>query len=303
MHIDQRYNSISSFLNNRFGRKVYKVSIQAGLTCPNRDGSKGTGGCIYCNPESNLPFVSRGKDIPEQLREGIEYVKGRHRAGMFIPYFQHYSNTYAPSGVLRKMFFEAIGHRDVVGLAVSTRPDCLDNGVLDVLSEVSREVLLWLELGLQSAHDHTLKLINRGHTAAEFADAVRRANERGIMTCAHIILGLPGETPSDTMDTIAFLRGLRTGGVKIHNLHVLKDTPLAGMHERGELSCLSLEGYASLVVDCLERLPKDVLIHRFNSHSPRRLTIAPLWSVNKLGTMNAVHDELERRDSWQGKLL
>lgn len=300
----QRYNSLNQFLKNKFGTKVYKVSLFGGFTCPNRDGSKGLGGCIYCNPLSNLPLISSGESIKEQVAEGIGYVKKRHHgASKFISYFQHYSNTYGDISKLKKIYETAIDHTDIVGLAVSTRPDCLERGTLNLLNELNKRTFIWLEFGLQSAHDKTLKLLNRGHTVKEFEDAVKKAHELGIMTCAHIILGILGETHEDMIATIKFLTDLKVGGVKIHNLHILKDTKLSQMYEKGEIKPLSLQKYASLVVDCLERLPKETIIHRFNSHSPRNLTIAPLWSVNKLLTLNAVHEELIKRNTWQGKLI
>lgn len=298
----ERYNSLSSFLKNKFGEKVYKVSLNGGFTCPNRDGSKGSGGCIYCNPESNQPLSKCSESIKEQLFRDIDYIKKRHRGTKkFISYFQHFSNTYKPAPELKKLYHEAISHPDVVGVAISSRPDCLNDETLKLLEQLNNETFLWLEFGLQSANDRTLDLLNRGHTSADFASAVKRAHGCGIMTCAHIILGLPNETHDDMMKTIALLAELKVWGVKLHNLHILKDTPLAKMYEEGKVPALSLEEYARLVVDCLERLPKETIIHRFNSHSPRRLTIAPAWSVNKLATMNAVHNELERRDAYQGK--
>jgi radical SAM protein (TIGR01212 family) len=297
----ERYNALNQFLKDKFGVKVYKVSLHGFFSCPNRDGTKGLGGCIYCNPESNLPSRACNKPVKTQLLEGIDGVKKRHHADKFISYFQHYSNTYRDAKELRRLYLEALDHPDVVGLAVSTRPDCIDDGVLKLLEELNGKTYLWVELGLQSAHDGTLKFLNRHHTIADFTRAIGRLRASGILTCAHVILGLPGETRADMMDTIDFLVAEKIGGIKIHNLHVLKDTPLAKMYAEGAVKTLSLEDYACLVVDCLERLPKEVLIHRFNSHSPRWMTVAPEWSINKLGTMNAVHDELLRRDSWQGK--
>ncbi len=306
-----RYNSLSTFLKERFGEKVFKVSLWGGMTCPNRDGSKGSGGCIYCNPLSNRPFVSAGRTVKEQLVEGIEYARKRHRANKLIAYFQHYSNTYGNIEELRRLYNDAICHPDIVGLAVSTRPDCLEPETWNLLEHLNARTFLWLELGLQSAKEETLKFLNRGHTVKDFTDAVDAAHRHGIKVCAHIILGLPGETRQDMLDTIKFLAEHKVWGVKIHNLHVLKDTPLEKMYNvaqdfspannKEKIKCLTLEEYASLVVDCLEHLPKDVVIHRFNSHSPRELTVAPLWSINKLATLNAVHNEISRRDTYQGK--
>ena len=289
---------------------MFKVSLWGGMTCPNRDGTKGSGGCIYCNPASNRPFISSGKDVKEQVAEGILYARKRHRAGKLIAYFQHYSNTYGDISKLQQLYNDAIAHPDIVGLAVSTRPDCMELGTWNLLKHLNTRTFLWLELGLQSANDETLKLLNRGHTVKDFSDAVEAAHKHGIKVCAHIILGLPNETHADVMTTIKFIADHKVWGVKIHNLHVLKDTPLEKMYyvaqdfsPANKIKCLTLEEYASLVVDCLEHLPKDVVIHRFNSHSPRELTVAPSWSVNKLATLNAVHEKLTKRDSCQGKLI
>jgi radical SAM protein (TIGR01212 family) len=303
MQLHYKYNSLNLYLKQKFGAKVFKVSLNGNFSCPNRDGAKGTGGCIYCNPESNRPFISTGNTIREQLLEGIEYAKKRHRAAKFISYFQHYSNTYADLDTLKSLYNDAISDPDVVGLAISTRPDCLTDEILDLLKEMSRKTFLWLELGLQSANDATLKFLNRRHSVKEFADAAMVAAKNNIKICAHIILGLSGETRSDLSNTIELLNKLKIWGVKIHNLHVLKDTPLAEMFERGEIHILELQEYASMVVDCLELFDPKILIHRFNSHSPKNLTIAPEWSVNKLAILNAVHAQLLNRGTWQGRLF
>jgi len=298
--ISNRYNSLGVFLRNKFGTKVYKVSLNGGFSCPNLDGTKSRDGCIYCNPKSNRPEMCAGRNIAEQVAEGIEYMRKRHHASKFIAYFQHHSNTYAPQERLERHYNDAISHNDIVGLAISTRPDCITSETVDVLRRFNKRTFLWLELGLQSANDGTLQLINRRHTVEDFKRAVAVAHSNDILTCAHIILGLPGETRSDMMATIDLLAETGIGGVKIHNLHVLKDTKLADMYRTGNIRILSLEEYAGLVVDSLERLPKDVLVHRFNGHSPRNLTIAPKWSINKLATLNAVHRELSERDTFQG---
>ncbi|MBI2093025.1 MAG: TIGR01212 family radical SAM protein [Deltaproteobacteria bacterium] len=299
----ERYNSIGNYLKQKFGAKVFKVSLNGNFSCPNRDGIKGTGGCIYCNPESNRPFISQGNTIKEQLLEGIEYAKKRHQAAKFISYFQHYSNTYADPKELKSLYNDAISDPDVAGLAISTRPDCLTADILDLLSEINQKTFLWLELGLQTANDATLRTLNRHHSVKDFENAAILAVKNGIKICAHIILGLPGETRSDLLNTIELLNNLKIWGVKIHNLHVLKETELAKMYARGEIRILELQEYASMVVDCLELLDPKILIHRFNSHSPKDLTIAPEWSVNKLAILNSVHNELLKRGTWQGRLF
>ena len=297
------YRSINTFLKEKFGERVYKISLGASFTCPNRDGTKSTGGCIFCNPESNHPGRSIEKPISEQLESGVQEVLKRHHSTKFIAYLQHYSNTYADSARLKKIYAESIAHKDIVGLAVSTRPDCLDDGALEALKEISQKTFLWVELGLQTANDATLQFLERHHTKEEFVDAARKLRAAKIMTCAHMILGLPNEKSEDVFKTVALLNDEQIDGVKIHNLHVLKNTRLEKLYNDGALKVLELDEYASLVVDCLERFSPQMLIHRFNSHSPRALTVAPLWSVNKLATLNAVHSELARRDTFQGKLF
>lgn len=301
-----RYNSLNRYLKDRFGEKVYKVSLDTGLTCPNRDGTKGTGGCIFCNPEAGTTLTSKRElfgSLEEQLSAGIDYVRGRHGSGRFIAYFQQYSNTYAPAKQLREWYNDAIRRDDVVGLAISTRPDCIAEDVYPLLAEMRDKTYLWVELGLQSAHDETLKKIRRGHDVAEFSEALRRLQELGIPVCAHMIIGLPGEGKKEVLETVKFLNDHKISGIKIHNLHVLKDTELANIYYRGEYKPLTLEEYGDLVIETLEHLSPEVLIHRFNGHSPRDLTIAPMWSINKLATLNYIEEELERRDTWQGKAL
>lgn len=303
MQATPRYNSLNVFLRKQFGEKVYKVSLNGGFSCPNLDGYRSDEGCIYCNPASNMPEKTAGIDIKDQVVTGIANLKKRHGASKVISYFQHYSNTYASKKELMRLYEEAIDNKDVVGLAISTRPDCINEETIEVLSELKKRTFVWLEIGLQSAHNKTLQMLNRHHTVEDFTRAVGLAHEASIMTCAHIILGLPLETKKEMLKTITYLADIKIGGVKIHNLHVLKDTRLEEMYNNGEFNVLTLEEYAGLVVDCLEHLPKEVLIHRFNGHSPRNLTVAPMWSVNKLGTLNAVHNELLKRDSWQGKMV
>jgi len=295
-----RYNPISRFLKERFGCRVFKVSLNAGLTCPNRDGTKGIGGCIYCQPSTLIPFTySYGMTIKEQLKRGMDYIRRRHKAERFIAYFQINTNTYAPLKVLEGLYREAIEEPDVVGLAISTRPDCVDDKVMGLLSELSQGRCLWLELGLQSSKDRTLGFINRGHTVKDFEDAVEMARERDIPVCAHIILGLPGETREDMLDTARFLARLNIWGVKVHNIQVHKGTRLEDMYKKGEFLPIGLDEYISLVVDILEVLPPDTLIHRLSGDTPRRFLVAPEWA-NKGVILEKIHRLMEERETYQG---
>lgn len=310
--MNNRYNSINPWLRQHFGRKVFKVSLESGCGCPNKDSALGKNGCVYCRLDSCHPatsFKSDGvsqsdgakKKIREQLNEGIQYTRKRHKAELFIGYFQSGSNTHASAHVLEPMFFEAIDHPNVVGLAISTRPDCIGKDHIKLFRGLKKKTMLWVELGLQSAHNTTLTEIKRGHTAADFETACIMLKSIHVPICAHVILGLPGETPSMMVDTAHFLNRLNIWGVKIHNLHILKGTELETKFLNGEISLPSLQEYSSWVTDFLEELNPNILIHRVNSHSPRHLTIAPDWSINKLAIFNAVEKELEQKNSWQGK--
>lgn len=287
--MDKPYITLSEFLKGKFGEKVFKVALEAGFTCPNRDGSKGTGGCIYCNSETLVPLSYTGEDIKGQILAGMEKVRRRHNANKFIAYFQINSNTYAPIDYLKKVYREAL-LPDIVGLAVSTRPDCVDYEVLDLLKELKKERFLWLELGLQTANDSTLLSINRGHTASEFKDAAERARLSGIDVCAHVIIGLPDETRDDMLATARFLRDSRVWGVKFHQLQVLKDTPLLKLYEEGKVKTLSLDEYASIVADSLMILPTSTVIHRLSGDAPLKYLVAPRWGANKF----IVAEQIER---------
>ncbi|MBN1283331.1 MAG: TIGR01212 family radical SAM protein [Proteobacteria bacterium] len=304
--MNNRYNSINDLLRARFGERVYKVTLESGLGCPNRDGTRGGSGCSFCSEEALVPTTLLGKSgaarpMREQLREGVEYIGKRHGAAKVIAYLQDGSNTHGPVPVVERILCESIDHPSVVGLAVSTRPDCIEIEHARLLSRLADRSMLWVELGLQSAHDVTLERIGRGHTVARFESACRLLNGHAVPVCAHVILGLPGEDRAMIMETARFLNRAKVWGVKIHNLHILRGTRLEREYNEGSVWIPSLEGYARLACDFLEELSPSIVIHRLNAHGPRRLTVAPEWSVNKLGVMNAVHAELARRDSRQGK--
>lgn len=299
-----RYRKVNRFLREAFGERVYRVGLRGGFTCPNRDGSLGEGGCVFCNPASNEPLgYEPGMSVTEQLEWGIEYVRERHGNEKFIAFFSDYTATYAELDRLERLYREAIAHPGVVGLALSTRPDCLSPEILDLLQRIARDTFLWVELGVQSARDSSLELIRRHHTVADSRRAIAALRERGIAVSAHVILGLPGETGEEMDATARFLAESGVHGVKIHNLHVVEGTSLAETYRRGEHRPLELAEYAGLAARFLERIPPWVVIQRISGEAPRRITVAPAWSVNKLAVMNAVEDELERRDTWQGKAL
>jgi len=295
------YNDLNSFLRDKFGGKVYKVSIDAGFTCPNLDGKISKDGCIFCNNESIFPKGhDRTKEPIVQLEEGIEYIKKRHKADKFIAYLQPFSNTYASLGALKKIYDPLIKSDQIVALAASTRPDCVNDEVLDYLETLQREKYLWLELGLQSSHSGTLKRINRGHSYGDFLKAFGKATERRIDVCVHIILGLPEETPKMMIETVKKLSTLGIFGIKMHSLHVLKNTKLCEEYLKGDIKLMDLDSYVNTVVKCLEVMDPKIVIHRLTGEGPKELTVAPNWVLNKLAVLNAVKAELLKKGSYQG---
>jgi len=300
----QRYRKLNTFLRSTFGEKVYRVGLSGGFSCPNRDGSKGSGGCLFCNPASSEPlgFIP-GASLSEQFAKSVQYINWRHSAEKFIAFFQDYTTTYADVSDLEAMFREVLSFPGVVGLALGTRPDCLSDEILSVLERIAKDTFLWVELGIQSAHDKTLTLLNRCHTVAESIWAIAALQARHIAVSGHVILGLPGESSEDMLATARLLAETGIQGVKIHNLHVVEDTVLAKMYRRGEYEALTLQEYIDLAITFLEHLPPSVIIQRLSGEAPRRFTVAPDWSVNKLAVVNAIARELEARNSWQGKGL
>jgi len=299
----KRFNSFNRVLRDGFDVRVYKIGLRLDFTCPNRDGKVAVGGCIYCNNSSHTPANYQPRlSVTEQLEQGAAAIRRRHKAERFIAYFQSYSNTYDDVGRLEKLYREALAFPGVVGLAIATRPDCVADAVLDLLAQLARETYLWLELGLESMRDRTLKWLNRGHDLAQYVDAVERAQVHGLRICTHLILGFPGESRDEMLQTADFFNRLAIDGLKLHNLHVLKNTMLEKYYLAGEVPLLSQADYAALVVDFLERLNPEIVMHRLSAEAHRAITVAPAWSVDKRGMHNAIHRELLRRDAWQGRL-
>lgn len=299
----KRYHDFNSDLRRMFGCRVQKITVDAGLDCPNRDGTLSTDGCIYCNARgSGTGLHARGISITEQLLRGKQALAKRYRAEKFIAYFQSYTNTYAPVEILARLYAEALAVEDVVGLSIGTRPDCVTAPVLDLLADYARSRLVWVEYGLQSAHDPTLERINRGHDAAAFRRAVEMTRGRGIRICAHIILGLPGETPEMMHATARFLAGLHIDGVKIHLLYVIRGTPLERLYRQREYRCLERDAYVELVCDFLERLPEETVIQRLTGDPHPEELVAPRWALGKAETLARIEEILELRNSRQGRL-
>ena len=296
----KRYVSFTDHLRQTFACRVHKVCLDAGFTCPNRDGALAVGGCIYCNNASFSPG-DRRLSVTTQLAQGKRFLRQRYGAQKFIAYFQAYTNTYGDVRQLRSLYDAALASDDIVGLCIGTRPDCVPDDVLDLLAEYASRTYLWLELGLESGHDQTLALINRGHTVAAFDDAVWRAQQRHLRLCAHIILGLPGESPALMLETVRHLAALRLDAVKLHHLHVVRHTVLEKMYQRGEVSLFSVDEYATLVVDCLEVFPPEMVMMRLMGDAPRATLVAPSWSLHKQTVLQRITQELERRNTYQGK--
>ncbi len=301
--MQDRYRRYSIYLKQKFGCRVYRIPIDAGFTCPTRDGTISREGCAYCDSQGSASDVSDKRlGVHEQMIRGMEAAKKRYGAEKFIAYFQAFTNTYAPTGRLKQLYNEAVSLPVVVGLSIGTRPDCVPDDVLDLIASFIPRAETWIEYGLQSAHDSTLRAIGRGHTVAQFSDAVRRTARRGIKVCAHVILGLPGETKEMMKDTARFIAALPIDGVKIHLLHILKDSPLEMPYREGLIPLFSQEEYVALVCDFLELLPPGMVIQRLTGEAPRANLLAPLWALNKHAVLRAITSELEKRDSWQGKL-
>lgn len=294
------YYSLNQHLREIFGERVKKIPLDAGLTCPNRDGTKGWGGCIYCDSKGSGTGLASLMSIKEQIEFFLEKFKQKGYR-KFIAYFQSYTNTYGDPEKLRALYEVTFDYPEIVGLAVGTRPDCLSEDVLKILEDIKRKgYYLWVELGLQSIHNETLKRINRGHTFEDFLSAFQTLKERGFSVCVHIIFGLPGEDRTLMFKTIEILSRLKPHGIKFHALYILENTPLAELFKKGEVKPLELEEYSSLVGESLSILPPDTVIHRLTSDPPREGLVAPLWLLDKGRVIKAIESYLLDRGLYQG---
>lgn len=295
------YRTFNNYLKEQFGTRVYRVPLDAGFTCPNRDGTRAFGGCTFCDDRgSGAPTINLQASLRRQLFEGVERIRRRFKANKFLAYFQAFSNTYAPEGVLRSLYDTALEHPEVVGLCIGTRPDCVPDNILDMLAEYNRRTFVWLELGLQSAFDRTLAAINRGHSAAEFFDAVRRTKLRGLKVATHLIFGLPGETREQMLETVHLVGQSGLDAIKIHQLVVYRGTPMETDYRQGNLPLLAEDEYVSLVADALELIPQEMVVMRLVAEGTPDELIAPQWSLKKERVMQRIHAELKRRNSRQG---
>lgn len=297
--MENRYYSLNQYLQERFGEKVYKIAIDLGLTCPNRDGTLDTRGCIFCHKGSSH-FAGRCESVLESIEKAKALIAAKTSAKRFIAYFQSYTNTYAPVEYLEKAFTEAISREDVVGLSVATRPDCLDDDIISLLARLNNIKPVWVELGFQTAKESTAKYIRRCYDNNVYVDAVKRLSSVSIETITHIIIGLPGEHKEDVLETVKLAVTAGSKGVKLQLLHVLKETDLYNDYEMGMFKALTLEEYVDILFACIEHLPKDVVIHRLTGDAPKAYLVAPLWSTDKKTVINTINREMEKRDIRQG---
>ena len=297
-----RYFPYSLLLRERFGHRVQKVSIDAGFTCPNVDGSVAVGGCTFCDNRSFSPSrrIPR-QSVRDQIDVGIEGLKRRYRCDHFVAYFQPATNTYAEVDVLRALYQDALAHPQVIALSIGTRPDCVPNEVLELLEEIAQDTYLSVEYGLQTMHDKSLDWMNRGHHHDCSVDAIERSRNRGFEICAHVILGLPGETHDDMMKTGEEIARLNIDAVKVHNLYAVRNTPLGEQVQRGEIELMSRDDYVSTLIDFLELLPSQMVVERISGDAPPDYLIGPSWCTDKSAIRTAVQREWEERDTWQGK--
>lgn len=299
---DKRYHSLDYDLKKTFGEKVYRLSLNGGMTCPNRDGTLGSRGCIFCSAGGSGDFsASPALSITEQIAQAKSRIAAKSDCRKYIAYFQAYTNTYAPVGRLRQIFTEAIFHPDIVALSIATRCDCLSDEVLDLLEECNHIKPVWVELGLQSIHEDTLKTIRSGFVLSQYEAAVFALRARGIEVITHLILGLPGETKEQMLASVSHVAGLPVQGVKLQMLHVLKNTDLGILYEKEPFLLFSLEEYCDFVIDCIAMFPPEMVIHRLTGDGPRSLLIAPLWSTDKKRVLNTIQKRFRERDMWQGK--
>ena len=299
---EKRFHSLDHYLKTTFGEKVYRLSLNGGMSCPNRDGTLGTGGCIFCSKGGSGDFASSPSlSITEQIEEAKQKISAKTKCNQYIAYFQAYTNTYASIDYLRTIFFEAITHPDIAAISIATRCDCLQTDILDLLEELNQIKPVWIELGLQTIHEETLQFIRSGFTLSQFNTAVSNLRKRNISVITHLILGLPNETADMMLASLSYVSHLPIQGVKLQLLHILEGTGLAEFYRTHPFETFSLEEYCDFIVTCIELLPPDIVIHRLTGDGPRNLLIAPLWSTDKKRVLNTIQKKLKERNTWQGK--
>ena len=299
------YYSLDAYFKNTYGYKCYKIALNAQMTCPNRDGTLGTQGCLFCSAGGSGEFAASEADIHSQLKSGLELLGKKQIGQHFIAYFQAYTNTYAPVEKLRTLYTQALEHPLVCGISIATRPDCLPEPVPELLAELHQaypDKFIWIELGLQTMHERTARIIRRGYELPCFENAMERLHTLNIPVIVHVILGLPGETPADMLETVIYLNTLRPFGIKLQLLHVLEGTDLATLYRTQAFTVLEKEEeYLDILVNCLTHLSPDIVVHRVTGDGPKKLLIAPSWSGNKRDVLNSLHRKMRLEDAFQGK--
>ncbi len=305
---DKPYHSLDYELKRIYGEKIYKIALDAGMTCPNRDGTCGTRGCIFCSAGGSGEFAARKTSaktsIAAQLEQGRQYFGGKNVGRHFIAYFQAYTNTYAPAARLEALYREALDEPAVVGISIGTRPDCLGGDVFELLDQLNKEYRdkqIWIELGLQTIHEDTAALIRRGYPLTVFEQAVTRLKEISLPIIAHVIIGLPGEDRAMMLETCRYLSERGISGIKLQLLHILKNTDLVELYRKKTFDIPDMMEYIDIIISCLEILPPGMVIHRVTGDGPKNLLLAPLWSLDKRRVLNTLHQEMRRRGTWQSK--
>jgi len=304
---NKRFHSLDYHMKQTYGQKIYKLSLNGGMSCPNRDGTIDTKGCIFCSKGGSGDFAASNRlTITEQIEEAKQLISAKIKADeidrKYIAYFQAFTNTHGPVDYLRRIFTEAIMHPDILILSIATRPDCLGDDVLKLLNELNQIKPVWIELGLQTIHEKTEQFIRRGYPLSVFETALKKLNQLDIPVIVHTILGLPGENPADILLTMNYIGGKNIQGIKLQLLHILKGTDLGTLYETGKLKeVLTLEAYVDLVITCLEHLPKEIIVHRITGDGPKSLLLAPNWSGNKKLVLNRIQQEMKKRNTWQGR--
>ncbi len=302
--LDKPYYSLNAYLKSTYGHKCYKIALDAHMTCPNRDGTIDSRGCLFCSAGGSGDFAVSGGDIDQQLQAGLALFGDKQVGRHYIAYFQAYTNTYGPPERLRALYVQALEHPDVCGISIATRPDCLPEPVLQLLAELRRaypDKFIWVELGLQTVHEKTALFLRRGYELPCFEDAMRHLRLLGIPVIVHVILGLPGETPGQMLETIDYLNAWKPFGVKLQLLHVLEGTDLAELYRAQVFTVLEKEEYLDILVNCLTHLSPDIVVHRVTGDGPKKLLIAPVWSGNKRDVLNSLHRKMRQGNAFQGK--
>ena len=299
---NERFYKLNTYLKEKFNEKIYKVSLDGGFTCPNRDGKISNKGCLFCSDVGSGEFAgNRKKSITEQIDEQLEFIKNKVQDGKVIAYFQNFTNTYGNIEYLKKIYYEALSHERVIGIAIATRPDCLDDEIINLLDEINKKYFLWIELGLQTANDDIANIINRGYKTEVYIDITKKLNEKNIKFVTHMIIGLPNEEKEDLYNTVKLINDVQSWGIKIHLLYILKNSNLLRYYEKTPFKIYEKEEYEDTIVELLNILSPKIVIHRLTGDAKKDELFAPLWSTNKRGILNSIEKKLKATNSYQGK--